>query len=234
MWTLAAETSTPAGSVALFKDQTLIEEIKWEKENSHSERITLEAEKILMRAKIDYSQIDRYAVGTGPGSFTGIRVALNFIRTLAFTFDKPVIAADSLLLLAAPALAEGLEVFCMQAAFRNFIYCSHYSPDSPARTLLEPSALTTDEVVSKITRPVLALGRGYSLFEEVFAPDLKKNLDRRQRFSDVPSASHFGFLGLLDQHPTPTLAQQLRWNATKPLYIRASEAEEKLRQSVRK
>src|SRR6187551_2046549 len=118
MWTLAAETSTPAGSVALFKDQTLVEEIKWEKENSHSERITLEAEKILNRAQIKFSDIDRYAVGLGPGSFTGIRVAVNFIRTLAFTFDKPVIAIDSLLLMAAPLLAKGLEVFCMQSAFR--------------------------------------------------------------------------------------------------------------------
>jgi tRNA threonylcarbamoyladenosine biosynthesis protein TsaB len=227
MWTLAAETSTPAGSVALFKNKNLVEELKWEKENSHSERITLEAEKILHNAKIDFSKIDRYAVSIGPGSFTGIRVAINFIRTLAFTFNKPVIAVDSLLLLAAPALDEGLEVFTMQAAFRNFIYCSHYFPDSPFRTLMEPSALTVEEVVSEVTHPVFALGRGYSLFEGVFAPELKKNLERSSKFSDVPSASHFGFLALLDQQPVP-------WNATKPLYVRASEAEEKLRQSIRK
>jgi tRNA threonylcarbamoyladenosine biosynthesis protein TsaB len=230
MWTLAAETSTPVGSIALFKGHELVEEIKWEKENTHSERITLEAGKIFSHAKLDFAQIDRYAVGTGPGSFTGIRVAINFIRTLAFTFDKPVIAVDSLLLMAAPALAQGLEVFCMQAAFRNFLYCAHYAPSQPYKILLEPSALTTDELLPKISAPFTALGRGYALFESVFTNNIKQKLIRDPRFPDIPFAKNFGYLGLLDL----SSAQHLRWNATKPLYIRASEAEEKLRQSIRK
>lgn len=234
MWTLAAETSTPAGSVSLFKGHELIQQISWEKEHSHSERITIEAQKLLADAKISFADIDQYAVGTGPGSFTGIRVAINFIRTLAFTFDKPVITANSLALMAAPALAQGLVVFCMQSAFRNFVYCAHYSPSAKEKEILAPSALTIDELESYISEPVLVIGRGFQLFENTLPESLKRKLSRDSRFLDVPLAKNFQFLQPFTRLDESSLVQQLRWNATKPLYIRASEAEEKLRQSLRK
>lgn len=230
MWTLAAETSTSTGSVALFKDAALVSEIKWDKENTHSERISLEAERLLQNQKLQPSDVDRYAVGCGPGSFTGIRVAINFIRTLAFTFEKPVVALDSLTLLAAPALAKGLEIFVMQSAFRNFVYCSRLKiGPQGVEKLLPPTALTIDELSTTLTKPTLILGRGYDLFAAQLPEAVKKNILRDPQFSDIPLASHFGFAGLLDPRPD----QHLRWNATIPLYIRASEAEEKLRQSVR-
>ena len=88
MWTLAAETSSTTGSLALLRDSSVHAYIDWPSERSHSEKITIEADALLKKHDLDFSKIDRYAVSTGPGSFTGIRVALNFIRALAYSFDQ--------------------------------------------------------------------------------------------------------------------------------------------------
>lgn len=235
MWTLAAETSTPTGSLALLKNSDVHDYVDWPSERSHSEKITTESEALLKKNNLEFAQIDRYAVSTGPGSFTGIRVALNFVRTLSYTFDKPVLSVDSLYLLAAPALAkkadDGREVLAFQSAFRNLIYCARYKKNNEkVAQVLEPSALTVDETKALIQSKTLVLGRAFEAFKPVLDPDFLHFCEIDSSFSDDPHAKNFAdVLSLGD-----TNSQILRWIDTKPLYIRASEAEEKLRQNVRK
>lgn len=235
MWTLAAETSTPTGSLALLKNSDVHDYVEWPSERSHSEKITSESESLLKKNGLEFSDIDRYAVSTGPGSFTGIRVALNFVRALGYTFDKPILSVDSLYLLAAPALAQniddGREVLAFQSAFRNLIYCARYKKNNQKVTqVLEPCALTVDETKALIKSKTLVLGRAFEGFKPVLSPEFLQFCERSSSYSDDPLAKNFAdVLSLGD-----TNSQILRWIDTKPLYIRASEAEEKLRQNVRK
>lgn len=235
MWTLAAETSSTTGSLALLKNSEVHAFIDWPSERSHSEKITIESESLLKKHDLKFENIDRYAVSTGPGSFTGIRVALNFIRTLAYTFDKPVMSVDSLYLLAAPALSKkldlGREVLCLQSAFRNLIYCSRYKKMAQGfETLLAPCALTVDETKGLIKDKTLVVGRAFSAFQPVFDPEFLEKCERDESLPDEPFAQNFAdVLSVGGTNP-----QISRWIDTKPLYIRASEAEEKLRQNVRK
>ena len=68
-------TSTPLGSVALITDKD-VSELTWDQQQSHAEVVTLETEKLLKQNNLELKDIDLFACGTGPGSFTGIRVAL--------------------------------------------------------------------------------------------------------------------------------------------------------------
>ncbi len=235
MWTLAAETSSTTGSLALLKNSEVHAFVDWPSERSHSEKITIESEALLKQFDLELANIDRFAVSTGPGSFTGIRVALNFIRTLAYTFDKAVLSVDSLYLLAAPVLSKkldvGREVLCLQSAFRNLIYCAHYKKSAQGfETLLSPCALTVDQTKGLIREKTLVVGRAFSAFQQVFDPEFLKKCERDKSLLDEPHARNFAdVLSVGGTNP-----QILRWIDTKPLYIRASEAEEKLRQNVRK
>lgn len=96
---LAVETSTELCSVALLRGGELfIEEAM--AENRHSELLAPMIRKALERAHLAAAQMDAFAFGQGPGSFTGIRIACGVVQGLAFAARRPVVPVPSLLALA--------------------------------------------------------------------------------------------------------------------------------------
>src|SRR6188768_1218772 len=96
---LAVETSTELCSVALLRgDELFVEEAL--AENRHSELLVPMLRRVLERARLAPREMDAFAFGQGPGSFTGIRIACGIVQGLAFGADRPVVAVPSLLALA--------------------------------------------------------------------------------------------------------------------------------------
>ena len=60
---------------------------------------------VMQRARIAFSDLDRVAVTTGPGSFTGLRVGISAARGIALAADKPAVGVSTLTAFAAPLLA---------------------------------------------------------------------------------------------------------------------------------
>ncbi len=96
---LAVETSTELCSVALLRDGELFVEESLA-ENRHAEMLLPMARRLLGRARLGAGEMDAYAFGQGPGSFTGIRIACGFVQGLAFAAQRPVVPVPSLLALA--------------------------------------------------------------------------------------------------------------------------------------
>ena len=69
-------------------------------ENRHSEMLVPMMRRLLDRARLAPAQMDAFAFGQGPGSFTGIRIACGIVQGLAFAAHRPVVAVPSLLALA--------------------------------------------------------------------------------------------------------------------------------------
>ena len=88
---LALELSTKFGSIALLEDGLIKKEINWI-EQFNDRRQTCEA---LDKFKTDWSSIDVYVVGRGPGSFSGLRVAFSVVNALALPNQNKVIAHNS-------------------------------------------------------------------------------------------------------------------------------------------
>lgn len=96
---LAVETSTELCSVALLRGPDLyVEEVV--AENRHSELLVGMIRKVLERSHLGAPQMDAFAFGQGPGSFTGIRIACGIVQGMAFGANRPVIPVPSLLALA--------------------------------------------------------------------------------------------------------------------------------------
>src|SRR5579872_2478679 len=72
----------------------------------HAEALMPLVARVLDRAKCDFSEIDRIAVTTGPGSFTGLRVGISAARGLALAAGKPAVGLSTLAAYAAPVVAE--------------------------------------------------------------------------------------------------------------------------------
>lgn len=248
---LAIETSSKQGSVALLKMRgkihtkrapSLLGESLWDAESNspHSEVITLHISECLKQAQMELSDLNLLAVSLGPGSFTGIRVGINVTRSLAFALSLPILAVNSLRVLAQSISkkSENVLVCSLMNAYRQEFYTAFF--EKKERQVIEtvsPCLLNLNQLTRKIQKmkprdlSLLCLGDGYSLIEKQlqFSPLLKECLKREESLFDFPLARHLGQAVLQDQ----TQNSLLTWRQLKPLYLRGSSAEEKLRKIKR-
>ncbi|MFH1888781.1 MAG: tRNA (adenosine(37)-N6)-threonylcarbamoyltransferase complex dimerization subunit type 1 TsaB [Candidatus Omnitrophota bacterium] len=113
--------------------------------------------------------IDYFACGLGPGSFTGMRVGISAIKGLAFSLNKPVVGISTLDILAANAPGACKYVIPIVDARRNLVYCAIYRNKSGTLTRIKPyMLLTIDELFEKIKVKdgALILGDGITLYKE--------------------------------------------------------------------
>jgi tRNA threonylcarbamoyladenosine biosynthesis protein TsaB len=104
MIVLAIDTALDACSVALARDDVLLASSSEPMARGQAERLAPMAQEAVAQARIAFADIDRIAVTTGPGSFTGVRVGLSFARALALALARPCVGVSTL---EALALEEG-------------------------------------------------------------------------------------------------------------------------------
>ncbi len=96
MLILAIDTSTRAGSVALLRDRQVLGEVSGHEETPYSNRLFRDLELLQTRAPFRMEQVDVFAVASGPGSFTGLRIGLTAVKAWAEVYDKPIAAISGL------------------------------------------------------------------------------------------------------------------------------------------
>lgn len=119
MQILALETSTEAGSCALWRDGELIER-SCPAGRSHSETLLPLVRELLAEAALTIRQLDAIAFGVGPGAFTGLRVACGAAQGLAVSADLPLIPITSLEAMA--AASGGKQVLALLDARMGEVY----------------------------------------------------------------------------------------------------------------
>src|SRR5690349_18029225 len=93
---LALDTSTSTASVALFDGHQVLSETTWRAGREHSTRVLLEVEIALERIGRSHEQLSGLVVARGPGSFTGVRVALSVAKGIAAGRGLPTWGVSSL------------------------------------------------------------------------------------------------------------------------------------------
>jgi len=101
---LALDTTTRAGSVALMRDERLVASAVGNPDRTHGERLPEDALRILADHGLSLRDVGLFAVCSGPGSFTGLRVGLSTIQGLALAGSGHVVAVPTLEALAYAAL----------------------------------------------------------------------------------------------------------------------------------
>jgi tRNA threonylcarbamoyladenosine biosynthesis protein TsaB len=127
---LGIETSCGRGSVALVEDQKTVCALSHERANGHGESIQPLIEQILANAGWSTAQLDRVAVGTGPGSFTGLRVGIALAQGISEGLELPLVGVGSLqaMALATPAARAGLRCPVLDAR-RGELFFALFTPD---------------------------------------------------------------------------------------------------------
>jgi tRNA threonylcarbamoyladenosine biosynthesis protein TsaB len=103
---LAVDTALGACSVALLEDGQVRAHIFETMDRGHAERLAPMVDETMRSANVDFARLTRLAVTTGPGTFTGQRVGLAFMRGLRLALKIPLIGVTTLEVIAAAAMDE--------------------------------------------------------------------------------------------------------------------------------
>jgi len=128
MLVLALDTTTRAGSCAVARDGVVLRERGGDPDRPHDTRMPGDLMTLLEEERLTLPAIDVFAVATGPGSFTGLRVGIATMQGLAFAEGKPLIGVSAFDALARLAVAPGpgAQVATWVDAWRGEVYAALY------------------------------------------------------------------------------------------------------------
>ncbi len=112
MLTLAIDSSTDIGALALAQDSELLCEYHYYNKMTLLRRIVPNIRQILCDAGRSVGDLDGIVVSLGPGSFTGLRVGITVAKSLAYVLGKPIVGVGTLDALARGIAPASADVIC--------------------------------------------------------------------------------------------------------------------------
>src|SRR5699024_3341921 len=97
---LAMDTSHHVMGVALLQEDKIIGEITTNLAKNHSVRLMPAVEQLMKEVAMKPEDLDKIVVAKGPGSYTGVRIALSTAKSMAWALDIPIVGVSSLEVLA--------------------------------------------------------------------------------------------------------------------------------------
>jgi tRNA threonylcarbamoyl adenosine modification protein YeaZ len=158
---LGTDTALGACSAAVLDGERVLAHEHLPMQRGHAEALAPMVERVMREAGITFPQLDRVAVTTGPGTFTGQRVGLAFARALGVALAKPVIGITTLDAMAEQALAQlHLRLAIAVAdAKRGEVYFGVRS--AKRETLIAPELIAIEAVVGRME--ALAFSKGHAI-----------------------------------------------------------------------
>src|SRR5213079_1799144 len=149
MRVLAIDTALAACSAAVLDTQRggIIATETLAMTRGHAEALMPLIARMMDVAQLEFSELDRIAVTTGPGSFTGLRVGIAASRGIALATGKPAIGLSTLAGLAAPYIAadDSMPVVAAIDARHDNVYLQVFGPSG--RTLVPPRIASLREAL---------------------------------------------------------------------------------------
>ena len=143
MLSLILDSANKELGVAIAKDNEIIDEIKYDAWQKQSELMIPEIEKIFKRNSISPKDINEILVSQGPGSYTGVRIALTIAKVYAYALNLPIYAFSSLNILENPEKTS----ICLINAKGNRSYFAVYDKE---KAIEEDKVLTNGEVIEYV------------------------------------------------------------------------------------
>lgn len=225
---LACDTSTLMGSVAVSDGYRVLSSRAIMRAGSHTDTINGMIAECLTESGLALKDIDVFCSGLGPGSFTGIRISLNTIKTFAYIHQKPAVGLDSLFMIADQTKQKSEFITPMINAFKNMVYIAEYKSVNNELVIVKPPQVVRVQDLKSFLNPQsLILGDGYATYEAYFKTHLDFPLIRNEECLDFPQANTL--CHILGQKSQADLSdEKYHWSNLLPIYLRASEAEENL------
>ncbi len=224
---LALDTSTTYGSIAISEGKRIIAEYTLNSIKTHSETLLSHIDEILKEAETNINEIKAVVVAIGPGSFTGLRIALSTAKGFCYGQKIPLIAISTLMSIANNVAFVNKNICALLDAGRGQVYCSVYS--SQLDELINPQIFTLDELTNCINNEVIFVGP--------FMEKLEQKLDTiiKVKFRIAPSHHNYpraaSLIEIVYMKDIKLNYDYQYISNLQPLYIRRTSAEERYKTS---
>ena len=217
MLVLALDTTTRAGSCAVARDGVVLRERGGDPDRPHDTRMPGDLMMLLEEERLTLPDIDVFAVATGPGSFTGLRVGIATMQGLAFAAGKPLIGVSAFDALA--RLAMAVQVATWVEAWRGEVYAALYED---GREVEPPTVEHPDRLLGRYSaRSGIVFIGGAA---ETHRDTILAALGGAARIAEPVAPLLAGTIALMageaaraGSHPPP--------HAIRPLYVRRTDTE---------
>ena len=207
----AFDTSSKALTLAILEDETLLAQMTLNIKKNHSITLMSAIDFLMNSLDMKPTDLDRIVVAQGPGSYTGLRMAVATAKTLAHTLKIELVGVSSLLALV-PEQVEGLVIPVMDAR-RNNVYAGFYQSGQSVRPEAHLPLAEVLEIAGVADQPVTFVGE-----TAVFAEQIEAALPGVSVQPTLPDAAAIGRLGL--DLPAQSIHDFV------PNYLKRVEAEE--------
>lgn len=227
MLIFAVDSSGATGSAAIVRDEILVSERFLNTGLTHSETLLSLCDGVFSDTGYSPSDIDYYAVSSGPGSFTGLRIGISAVKGMAFAEDKPCVGISTLEAYSRSVLFSDAVITPVLDARRDRVYCAAFLKqlDGKLTRILKDSIMTIEDLTETLTSfrlPVLFVGDAGEICQSrcetkiavIPAPGYLKYL----RASSVAAAAYEQIL----------LGNTLSAGKLVPNYIQQSQAEREI------
>lgn len=211
MKVLAFDTSSKALSVAILDGENLLADVTVNIKKNHSINLMPAIDFLMKSVDLKPTDLDRISVAQGPGSYTGLRVAVATAKTLAYTLNIELVGVSSLYALAAVADFDGLVVPVIDAR-RNNVYAGFYKD---GQSLKDDQHMNFADVLEAVKdeESVMFVGEVAN-----FNNQIAESLPQAKVLSVLPSAYAIGKRG--------QELQPVDVDSFVPSYLKRVEAEE--------
>lgn len=223
MRALALETSGRAGSVAAVADGAVVAEEQFAHGLQHAAQILPIIDRLTRSQSWSPQDLDELYVSAGPGSFTGLRIAVTLAKTLALASGVKLVAVPSVRVLAENAPAEAKHLVIVLDAKREQIFTARFERAGGEWLEREPAKLDSlTAMLERAPRPVHLLGEGIPYHEKFIPRDDPSIIVTPPQLSRARAAV-VATLG----HAMARRGEFADPQRLTPIYIRRPEAEEK-------
>lgn len=228
MRSLAVDTSTATAGIAVADENGLLAEYLIKDMKTHSQKLVPMLRELLESLRLTPADIDVYAAVTGPGSFTGLRIGVTTIKSMAYALNKPVAGVTSLDALANATAASEDTVICpIMDARNNQVYTAVYKPQNGLMNNVSGyMGIHVSELVKLLEKEyqdarVLFTGDGVLLHRDFLKIELGERCFFMPDFTLQQMAASAAQLALL-RHVRGESIDQME---LAPFYLRPSQAE---------
>lgn len=163
---LAIDTATKFLSLGIY-DKGKVYEYNLELGPKLSSFICVTIKRVLDVLGLKTNDLDYFACGLGPGSFTGMRVGLSTMKGLSWASGKPLIGISTLDTLAMNINEESRIIIPVIDAKRGLIYSSFYKNSNSGAKKISPYMLVSkEELFKKIKSPAIIFGDALNLYRD--------------------------------------------------------------------
>ncbi len=148
---LILDTSTDLCLIGLSQDHTLLDSLVFPHEQNLAKTLLPSIQDLLFKNQLHLKEISKIAVGIGPGSYTGTRVAVTVAQTLSFGASLPLCSFCSPLAFLPPKLPQGPFAFIINSAQGHFFLLKGYQEEGRLQKNLTRHMLSPQELPSHLT-----------------------------------------------------------------------------------